>query len=230
MHQPENIFEYVRNKGFLPLRVEGGARRNESEGRLASGSIDEYLEAINVLGVKVVFIFTETFAESDFDADDISDTELLEDKYLTEDGNIDLVKLFPGIKDFKIFVGTECLYRLSVDIGGSTLEYCIEPDWWKSFVSAKEAAIASAKERIEKAMIRDEEEMEKQADKLIELLRNLIHDSEFVMLPTQKAMKAYALEQHPELQDLEDRTIKDEIQVLDGKIEARGLRKRKKGS
>lgn len=50
------------------------------------------------------------------------------------------------------------------------------------------------------------------------------------MLPTQKAMKAYALEQHPELQDLEDRTIKDEIQVLDGKIEARGLRKRKKGS
>ncbi|MGH8283621.1 MAG: hypothetical protein ACRESE_07215 [Gammaproteobacteria bacterium] len=77
-------------------------------------------------------------------------------------------------------------------------------------------------------MVRDEEDAEEQEAKLIKILRNLIGDPEFIRLPTQKAMKAYALEIHPELQDLEESVIRDEIQVLDGKIEAKGLRKRLK--
>ncbi|HKV96394.1 MAG TPA: hypothetical protein VJR90_02755 [Gammaproteobacteria bacterium] len=230
MSQQSNILDYVRDKGFLPLRVEGSARRHESEGLLTLGSVDEYLEAIKVLGVKVVFVFAETFGESDFSSEDITDAEYLDRKYLTDDEDVDLAAFVPAIKDFRKYIGSACLYRLSADTGSSTLEYCIEPDWWESFVSAKEMAVGSAKEKIEMAMARDEEEMEKKGEKLLKLIRNLINDSEFVLLPTQKSMKAYALEKHPELLALDDRTIREEVQVLDRKIEARGLRKRRRGS
>lgn len=62
---------------------------------------------------------------------------------------------------------------------------------------------------------------------LVRLVRNLINNSEFVRMPTQRGMKEYALEMHPELSEMDDASLSREIQFLSDKIKAKGLNKKK---
>ncbi|MGH8283622.1 MAG: hypothetical protein ACRESE_07220 [Gammaproteobacteria bacterium] len=128
MAQSQTLLTCVRDAGFLPVRVDGGARWHECEGKLVLGTLEGYLGALKSLGVKFILVFAEVFAESDFVAEDLSDIELLEEKYLTTDENVDLTAFVSAIKDFRKHIGEECLYRLSALVDNLELEYCIEPD------------------------------------------------------------------------------------------------------
>ena len=61
---------------------------------------------------------------------------------------------------------------------------------------------------------------------LLKNLRGLISDPEFVRLPTQRAMLAYALEDFPELEALDESDLKIEVQNLKARIDAKGLRRK----
>ena len=55
----------------------------------------------------------------------------------------------------------------------------------------------------------------------VKQLRTLISDKHFSGLSTQRAMKAYAIDKIPELEELDDARLKVEIQNIAAKIEAR---------
>lgn len=57
----------------------------------------------------------------------------------------------------------------------------------------------------------------------LDALGGLINDANFARLPTQKAMAAYAFDQFPELQTVDEYALKAEIQNLHAKIKAKGL-------
>ena len=101
--------------------------------------------------------------------------------------------------------------------------------WWHFLRDVREQseAIESVKRKRESVWAEQEEQGRRREEELLKRLRSFIDDAEFVKLPTQVAMQAYAVEQAPELEALGDKTLRAEIRALDGKIKAKGLRAKK---
>lgn len=75
---------------------------------------------------------------------------------------------------------------------------------------------------------REENEIRAQDDRRAHALRQiseLMQDDNFIGLPTQRAMLAYALDVLEEPGALSDAELKSEIQKLNDRLVARGLRK-----
>ena len=56
----------------------------------------------------------------------------------------------------------------------------------------------------------------------VKKLHSLAADPQFARLPTQRAMRAYAIDKIPELENLDEAELKREIQDLTALIQARG--------
>ena len=59
--------------------------------------------------------------------------------------------------------------------------------------------------------------------KALAALPRLLDDSRFVRLPTQRAMIAYAQNKIPELNDVDEYALKNEIRNLNAQIKAKGV-------
>ncbi len=68
-----------------------------------------------------------------------------------------------------------------------------------------------------------EAEEERQKDAARKKLQGFINNEEFQRLKTQKAMREYAINKYPELEELESFDLKKEIQNLAARIEAKGI-------
>lgn len=109
----------------------------------------------------------------------------------------------------------------------TTLEHIILLPWWERVVELRGEAIAAlVGDRAAVSAKRDEDEQRRRTA-LVDRLRGLIADPQFVQQSTQLAMQAYAVEQIPELESLGDKVLKAEVQALDAKVKARGLRSKK---
>ena len=88
-------------------------------------------------------------------------------------------------------------------------------------------AIFRNQRNIDVLMDEELEAVEEQNNEIVlAKLRKLIDDRQFVSLPTQRAMCAYAIEAIPELEEFTDEFIRSEIQAMTAKIQARGLKRR----
>jgi hypothetical protein len=64
----------------------------------------------------------------------------------------------------------------------------------------------------------------KQEESVLAKTRSLLDDSEFCRIPTQRGMRAYALEKIPELDEVDESRLTQEIQKLSDKAKARKRR------
>ena len=106
--------------------------------------------------------------------------------------------------------------------------FYLEESWWVEFSRDRDEAIQKVKEdrqAVLKKMVQMRAEREKELKKVI---KSLINDDEFVKIPTQRAMKSFALEHYPELEDLSESVLTEEVRSLWDRIRSKGLHKRRR--
>jgi len=242
----KELMEKLTSKELFPIRVEGDADKEESEGLSFIGDFDEFLEAAKTLNTRVVFIVTRILQDSDFmyevegpsfnEDNSFNDDDEEDFDYKNEDEEpkeIYLPTIVPSISEYKNYIGKECVFKLWLRSESCILDFYIYESWWNNFEELREKAIEKIEEdeykimqRVEESRKKLEEERRVRGKELVSKLRKLINDKDFVRLPTQLAMRSYALDKIPELAELEPSKLTSEIQDLNGRIIAKGYRRR----
>lgn len=207
----------LRAANFHPVHVEDDM--NEVRGLKFSGSVEEYLEAVKVLGKALVFITAQEVDNDDFQYDLSGhgyDDEGEEFQHEVEKINLCVVN--PALEKFKERIGQVCVFKLSSSISEESLTLYIVADWWDELSTIYAEAVRTVVE--DKVAIQERIEVAKKekGKELIKAVRELRRDEDFIGLRTQRAMLAYAKEKIPELENIEESLLKKEIQALYDKL------------
>ncbi len=157
-----------------------------------------------------------------YDEENDENYENADDNYPKE---ISLYTILPEISEYNKYISKECVFKLSLQSEKFILDYYYYEPWWNEFIELGEKAIEKIDENKDSIIQKIEEEQRKKDKTLISQLKELINEKDFTRLPTQVAMKAYAIEKIPELVELSENKLKLEIQKLNGRIVAKGLRR-----
>lgn len=211
--------ETLRAAKLHPAHVEGSPLDDDVMGHTFIGSLEEYSDAVRAIGTPIVLISTETLEEKRFWYAPAN-----EDKLSTEETvPIDLCSITPRLRAYKIHIGKVAIYKLSAALTTGTLNFFITEAWWLEFIKLWESAtdqIDDNKAATEARLKADRQAKDRDA---LNALGALIRDPDFVRLPTQKAMIAYATEKIPELETVDEFALRAEVQNLHAKIKAKGL-------
>jgi hypothetical protein len=228
MTTPE-LVQLIKSAGFFPIHVEWNAERSgDSELRFV-GSLEEFFEATKALGITSVFFLVWKLDEEDFlyDSDSEDDSDFSdEDEPASEKSDInnesfDLTVALPSLADFKKRIGQEHEFLLVVKNQFVSISFSLSESWWDSFAEQREKAIQKVDGNREAMREKMEKQRLEKESGLLKQVRSLLNDSEFSRIPTQRGMKAYALEKFPDLEKVNDSSLVKEIRVLHDKLEAR---------
>jgi len=226
------LLQQLSSAGLYPIAVEGGIDNEDVRGMRFLGDIAGFVEAAKALESHCVFVASKVLQEADFFYQD--DSQRYDYQAEDEDSGlasapspVDLTAVEPSLREHKRHLGQHCGFRLWIQVHNTTLEFVAYLPWWESFSKLREQVIEAQHQNRELAWAERAEQEERKAEELLQRLRALINDAEFVRLPTQRAMQAYAVERIPELEELDVKTLRAEIQALDAKIQAKGLGRKK---
>ncbi|MBI1916417.1 MAG: hypothetical protein HYS12_17040 [Planctomycetes bacterium] len=231
MTLPE-LMQSLTSADLYPIPVEGDIERPSVRGLAFLGDLDAFIQSAKALSVRCVFIATRVLQESDFLYEEghprVSYVAARRRALHADAGlSVDLRGVEPSLNEFKAYVGRECGFRLAVHLPNTTLEYVLHQPWWQRFSELRQRVIEKVLQERELAESKEVEEEERRSQEVLNALRELINDPEFVGLPTQRAMQAYAFERIAGLNSINPNTLKIEIQSLDAKIKAKGLGRKK---
>ncbi|OGI41467.1 MAG: hypothetical protein A2140_07545 [Candidatus Muproteobacteria bacterium RBG_16_62_13] len=234
------FIDLIRAKNLYPIRIEGEAEKEEFSGDIFIGTLEDYFLAVKALNATTIFIISSSLSDDDFiyasesefeDPDELSceyDEDVEDEADVDElDDEVDLTVALPSLSEFKKFLAKEYAFILIAKGGSSELSYYHEENWWRSFEAQREEAIEKVDEDREAVLNKMRKKMKEDEKERTKLVRALIHDSEFVHIPTQRGMRAYAIEKHPELEEMDDAVLTEEIQLLSDKIKTKGLNRRR---
>lgn len=214
-----DLLSELRKENLFPIQVE--TIPEKSDDLVFVGGLSEYVQAAKALQSAAIFVSAitlskEHFLWSDPDADVDCD----------EDEGIDLCQIVPSLEEFTSRIGQDGHIDLSIPLPKGNLTLAIVEDWMRAFVELRSEAQDLLRQASQEKYEREEAAEEARRKHLLKNLRGLISDEDFVKLPTQRAMLAYALEDFPDLETLGNGLLKSEIQDLKARIDAQGLRRK----
>lgn len=228
------LIQRIKSAGLYPIPVEGGATRDEPTDLMFSGSLEEFLEAAKALGATVIFFSVSKLGEEDFNYDldydykdggeDLDEEVLSSDESAGDAESFDLTVALPSLADFRKYIGEECQFLLIAKSQLAALSFSLSEVWWNSFEEQQQKAIEKVAEDREAIREKMEAQRLKKEESVLAKTRSLLDDSEFCRIPTQRGMKAYALEKLPDLEGVDDSRFTQEIQKLSDKAKARKRR------
>lgn len=228
----DDFVKAVTESGFFPVRVQGEADVTKFKGDLFKGTLEEFFNAAKVLGAKCVFIAASRLTKEYFlyssaaPGDDELDDERYDDERAPEEfAEVDLTIALPKLSEFRKEMGKEGEFILTAKGGYAELSFHHYEAWWDAFLEQREQAISKVEKDRGAYLEKMQRRLEEQEEKRLKLLRDLINDGQFVHIPTQRAMKAYAVEKHPELAEMDQTLLTTQIQILSDRIKAKGLDK-----
>ncbi len=215
----ESLKEKLRTAQLHPVQVDGSAVDEHKRGHQFIGSLEEYLDAMRAIAAPAVFIRIDVFEDLDFfhspeDQDGLPDDET---------DFIDLRSIVSALRAFEKHLGAIATYRLSATLTTDSLDFVINEPWWIEFLKLRETATDQVDGEIEASAAKARADQQSRDRNALAALSSLIKDPNFTRLPTQRAMIAYALDQIPELESVDDNSLKVEVQNLHAKIKAKGL-------
>lgn len=218
----------LKELGPYPAHISGSPLDDDRDGYTFIGTFEEYLEAVRAVGPKILLIATESLDEENWLK--YTPDEAGSDDNEPEDSDIepiDLCSINPALHNFKSHLGQIGVYKISAEIESGTLDYYLYEDWWTQFTELWKDAISQVDEDLAAAREKSEKAQEEKNREAIASLNVLIHDPDFVRLPTQKAMIAYAMDRIGDLAFVGEMILKNEIQNIHAKIKAKGLDRRR---
>lgn len=98
------------------------------------------------------------------------------------------------------------------------LTFTVEQDWLSEFRELRSEAIDLAEQGHQSEMAKRDTALGAKKKVAVDRLKSLITDQNFVRLSTQTAMRAFAIDQIPELVDLTNDELRSEISLLKADI------------
>lgn len=219
------IVSDIEAKGIKVIPI-GYAKSNATE---LKGNLENFITTAKAFGDNIVFLQEFSFDNESFLHE--PDEEILGeyDEPAGEDG-INLTQFLPELEDYRKYIDQTSFLIFRVFYKNQTFDYYHYAEWWKSFNKFLEEAERIFEEK-EKALKKEQaeqqnaarEEFEQRGEFLRGLLEDLASDDKFTLLKTQKAKQEYALARYPELAELSQHILKDEISNLNARIEARKM-------
>lgn len=210
--------EKLKSVNLHPIPVEDGASPDDAKGLTFSGSLDEFLDAVRALGVSAVFIATDELEEDSF-IYEIGERSYNENDELDiESEEIDLCAVNPRLNMFKDRINQVGLFRLFSSASESGLNFYIHEDWWMKFIKLFVETVENVEHKKVEIKERTRIAQEEKGKELIKKVRELSKDASFRRLKTQRAMTNFASENIPDLETLEPRLLRAEIQKLYDKL------------
>lgn len=219
----KELFQLLITEGLYPIPVNEGIDEQDATGLQFAGDTNGFIEAAKSLSIRCVFVATRKLTEDDFIYTG-GPRRFNAPRHGIEEKKVKLVAIRPDFDEYKKHIGSDCGHRLWIGVDRTQLEHFIRFPWWDRFAKLREETIEIIEDEQENAWAKQGQTEQLQRDALLERLRALISDKQFVKLPRQITMLAYAVEQIPELKSLGDKLLKSEMQKLDAMIKARGLR------
>jgi len=218
---------------FFPIEVEWRGERVDFKGDVFCGTLDSFFSAAKALEAKAIFLAAKSLKADDFKyTSDFSDDLQSDDDYDDEEEQqlyeVDLVVAQPALVEFKQYLGVDHTFLLTAKGGYSEISYFQSEKWLADFIKEKQVAISKAHENIKVIHKEMQQQQEARDAELEKLVKNLINDQEFVLIPTQRGMISYALEKYPQLDGMDGEYLKILIQNLNDKIRTKRLNKRNK--
>lgn len=230
----KDLAQLFASKRIHLIRVDAVAGRKGEPDLSFIGTLDEYIEAIEVLGAKAVFVSTIVVTEDHFvyttgqnsashptwpfpTPGITSNEEIIEIEY-------DLCSVSDELEKFKTRIGEDGYFELLA----CNLTYSIYEEWMQKMETVRAEAVEIIDDQLaaeeDERLAKEEKQQAGEAQRIedaVKLLRGLISDKHFAGLPTQRAMRAYAIDKIPALDELDDAHLKKEIQDITAKIQAR---------
>jgi len=216
MTLPE-LLSQLHGESLFPIRVESIPERRDD--LVFAGSLSEFIRAAKVMQSPVVFVSTFTLSEDHF----LRNSPDEEDEEDDVNERIDLCRVVPELNNLKSRIGEDGHIDLSVPAPQGSLTLQIVEDWMLTFTELHSQALHLLRQASLEKHAQEEAVEEARTQHLLRNLRGLITDRDFVRLPTQRAMLAYALDDFPELETLKESVLRVEIQNLKARIDAQGL-------
>jgi len=210
------VKQQIAAAGLCPVPVDPPNLESESSAYLFLGTFEEYLQACKALGVKAVLVVGIDLDDQYYMHEEVQRTSLGRTS-----SELDLRRFDKTLNDFLPYIGKVGLFRFSAILMGLRLDYEIEENWWTRYTEIYDRAISKAKEGSDRATKEQTEAKAATQNALLEKLRALSQNKEFLELPTQKAMLAYALDEIDGLNSIDTYKLKMEIQDMVAKIQAK---------
>lgn len=222
----EEIVSYLDSKGIHVVLLSHWDIK--STGHL-KGDLDSFIAAAKLFNESIVFV-----QEFSLDEDDLfykpDDPILGEYEQPSSEDGINLIQFLPALEEYKKYIGQTSFLIFRVFYQNKTFDYFHYAEWFEAFTELLEEAqyIYEEKEKVikeqrERQQIAEREKAEQRENQLRDLLEDLAGDDKFISLKTQKAKQEYAVARYPELAELSQHILKDEISNLNARIEARKM-------
>lgn len=215
----EDLVSELQAVGLYPVQVESCP--DEDEFFSFVGTLGQYLSAVKAIGSTATFVSTMPLNSEHF---------LLESEEQENDGDeegdaksIDLRAVLPSLSQFDKKIGVVGYFQLWSPMPRNGLAYAVIEDWWRDFIDLRRKALEIAINRSKAAQAALDAADDEQEQLALEKLRGLINDKDFVRLPTQRAMRQYAVDKIPELETLDESDLKRALQDVNAKILAKGI-------
>jgi hypothetical protein len=193
------------------------------------GNLESFIATIKAFNENIVFMQEFSFDKEDF-LHEPDEPILGEYDQPPGENTINLTQFLPALEDYKKYVGQTSFLFFRVFYQNKNFAYRHNAQWFEAFTKLfeevrcifedKEKAI---KDQQAKQQTAAQEEVDQREGYLLGLLKDLISDHKFISLKTQKAKQEYALVYYPELAELPQHILKDEISNLNARIEARKM-------
>lgn len=120
----QELKEKLKTTNLHPIHLEGSPLDGNMRGDIFIGNLDEYIEAVHVLGASAVFIVTETLEDERFKYELKVDNEESE----SDVAEIDLCKFNPMLENYKEHIGQVGMFKLSIPVPEAQIDFYINED------------------------------------------------------------------------------------------------------
>ena len=215
----EDLVSELQSVRLYPIQVESCPDGDDFLSFV--GTLGQYLSAAKAIGSTVTFISTMPLTSEHFLLE--SEEQGNEGVRERDEKSIDLRIVSPSLSQFDKKIGVVGYFQLWSPMPPNGLAYAVIEDWWQDFIELRKKAIEIVKNRNEAAQAALDAADEEQEQLALKKLHALINDKDFVRLPTQRAMRQYAVEKVPELETLDESDLKRALQDVNAKILAKGI-------
>ena len=219
------IISTIETQGIKVIQID----YSEAKSTRLKGGLDDFIATVKAFDEKVVFLQDFSFDEEDFFHELKKPVLGTYDEEPSESG-INLTQFLPELLEYKSYLDQTSALIFRVFYKNHSFSYWQNAEWYDAFIEKSEKAREIFNEKEQEIRVQQEleanaarEAHEQRESNLRGLLENFITDNKFISLKTQKAKQEYALAQYPELSELSQFVLKEEISNLNARIEARRM-------
>lgn len=216
----DEVVEQLRAAGVFSIVAKEAPGSNDRH-RFA-GTFTQYIEALKAVRASFAYVYAQVFDAEDLTHESSSSESDAED--VTEESErVNLSIRHPELNQYRKYFGQHGMYWLSVPLGQDHLHLIIEESWFETFHEVKSQAVEALETEAQGRREEREAQEDAKVEALLRKLRALEGDSKFAKLKTLRAMQQYAVQQLPELEELDPAEVKREIQTLKDTLDIRAV-------